>query len=879
MTLKALIKRPLLRLLLLLKLLALVTLFFFMSSLKLTAVYAEGRIAVLEVKVNKHKGVSALNNFEARALTDELRSLALAMGTYEVLTKENITVLLPPDTKLEDCVGSCEVEVGQKLGVSYIITAEAGRISGELDLLIRLYDTRNGSLINQVNLTGQDAKSLREEIKREGRALFSKLALRDVVASKLDTLLFLTVSPAKTQLSIDGKPILLSDLKREGDGYLLPVVPEVKHRLIASRTGYMSAKEEVLIGEGRVETLNINLSKRLKSSERVCEPSKGRRCEADLFVYTTPPGARLYVDGELYQEEGSAQPTLTESDNPDTPNIGMRRLKLTAGAHLIEARIPRYVTAKREVNLSLGDWNKDMEANPMRLTPNFGELRVVTNPPQAIIELDGRIVSQRGSWSDNELQVGAHKLKVSAPLHLPHEQLVLVSRQKSREVNVKLTPAYAHLLIQPRDLDGSAVVGAKVELDQDRRRSATVDREGVVRFKQVEHGKHLVRVTHPLYEPFSLQLEVPTGGQQLRFPINLKARYGLVSVSAAGGVEASAYLSNGRLLGELPLKDVKIPRGRQELRVQPKDAEKYIPVDLSVTLSSRERKDFGDVVLKPRLGEVVINTKPYGGLVSIDGEPRGKAPLKLKLSQGEHTLSVSMREYDTYTQRFRVVEGERVELGANLGQNPTLKVSCSPSEAMVWVNGLPLGPSPQRYSARPKVWYVKCTLGDAEVSKSLRLQMGESRTLTLSISTTQLQNLEAKGALMRKTGWSLLGLSALSAVGGGVSYGVFQQGALDDREASYQRFLVSGPTDEPSAKRALLEADQSAIMWGQVSAGALITSALTGAAGGLLLWLAPEVKTKVKTSDAQTSPRGSVKERARRAQEKMKTGARSAKQR
>lgn len=37
-----------------------------------SAAWAEGKIAVLKVQVNKHKEVSALNPFEARAPTDEL---------------------------------------------------------------------------------------------------------------------------------------------------------------------------------------------------------------------------------------------------------------------------------------------------------------------------------------------------------------------------------------------------------------------------------------------------------------------------------------------------------------------------------------------------------------------------------------------------------------------------------------------------------------------------------------------------------------------------------------------------------------------------------------------------------------------------------------
>jgi len=843
------------------------------SLLWVSAAWAEGRIAVLEVQVNKHKGVSALNPFEARALTDELRSLALALNTYDVLTKENMTVLLPPETKLEDCTGECEVEIGRKLGVTYIITAEVGRISGEIDLLVRLYDTQTGLLINQLNLTGKDALSLRSSIKSEGRRLFSKLALRDVASTKLDTLLYLTLRPAQLQLSIDSKPIILSDLQREGEGYLLPVVPEVKHKLVASLPGYIDAREEVFVSEGRVETINIELAQRLKpTDDQRCDPARDRKCEANLFVYTTPPGAAIYVDGALYKEAGSAQASFTESENPDTPNLGMKRIKVTPGPHLIEARIPRFLPARREVNLKRGAFdNSTLRERPLTLTPNYGELRVEASPSEAMIEVNGELVSKTSTWRDAEMKVGAHKLKVFAPKHLPHEQLVLVTRGQTKTVPIKLTPNYSNLIIRPRGPDGSSVVGARVQLDQDRRTAQRVDQTGVVRFAQVEYGKHTLQVSHHLYDPFTLQFEAQTGGREVRLPINLKARYGLVSMRSASNVPARVYLENGALLGELPLTQVKIPRGRQELRVQPLNTERYSPLDLNVTLATLESKDLGNVVLEPRMGEVMITSKPYGATVKVDGEVKGVTPLKLELFQGKHVLNVSLREYDTFKQQFRVTEGELLDLDVNLGQNPTVKVICSPSEAMVWVNGVPRGRSPQRYSARPSRWLVKCALGDAEVSKSVQLQMGESKTLSLTISSDHINKLKARGEVMKTIGWSLLGASALTALGSGLSYGVFQQGALEEREASYQRFVLASPLEESAARQALLEADQSAVTWGQVSVGTLVTSLITGAAGGLTLWLAPDVSASSRSpKSSQSSNASSLKKRAQQAQDQLK---------
>ena len=77
---------------------------------------AGDRLAVLDVKANSGNGGKILNPFEIKTLTNDLRRLALEYGGFEVMTDKNIVDLLPPETKIEDCIGECEVQTGRMLG-------------------------------------------------------------------------------------------------------------------------------------------------------------------------------------------------------------------------------------------------------------------------------------------------------------------------------------------------------------------------------------------------------------------------------------------------------------------------------------------------------------------------------------------------------------------------------------------------------------------------------------------------------------------------------------------------------------------------------------------------------------------------------------------
>ncbi len=114
------------------------------------------RLAVLDFKVTKIQGKSVVSSYEAEALTGALRAVIADLDLYVVINDENIYELLPPGTRLEDCVGKCEVETGRLLGAHYMLTGVIGKLGGNYDLLIRLYDTQSSGLLSSKNVGGKE---------------------------------------------------------------------------------------------------------------------------------------------------------------------------------------------------------------------------------------------------------------------------------------------------------------------------------------------------------------------------------------------------------------------------------------------------------------------------------------------------------------------------------------------------------------------------------------------------------------------------------------------------------------------------------------------------------------------------------------------------
>ena len=228
--------------------------------------YAKDRLVVLNVKVNRDRARLVIKPFEAKTLTNELRAVALEYGGFDVMTNENMLDLLPPNTRIEDCVGECEVETGRLVGARYLITGEIGRTGRELDLLIQFYETRGGTLIGSKNVSARDVKSLKAQIRSQAPKLFSKLAMQSALTrQRNETLLFLRIDPpkVKARVKLDARYLDLDDpqIRKKGGGYLIPITPNEKHQLTVSAGGYMSAEEEMVVGEGGVGNLSVRLAK------------------------------------------------------------------------------------------------------------------------------------------------------------------------------------------------------------------------------------------------------------------------------------------------------------------------------------------------------------------------------------------------------------------------------------------------------------------------------------------------------------------------------------------------------------------------------------------------------------------------------------------
>lgn len=121
-------------------------------------------------------------------LTNVLREQAVkelpAAKNFTIMTRENITAMLPPDKSIEDCEGSCIVETGKNIAADYICQARVSSFNGNLTLSAELYETAGNKLIASFNGLGVNLNGLLNLIIQKSPAFFRSIKDNEVATNK-----------------------------------------------------------------------------------------------------------------------------------------------------------------------------------------------------------------------------------------------------------------------------------------------------------------------------------------------------------------------------------------------------------------------------------------------------------------------------------------------------------------------------------------------------------------------------------------------------------------------------------------------------------------------------------------------------------------------
>ena len=204
----------------------------------------------------------------------------------------------------------------------------------------------------------------------------------------------------------------------------------------------------------------------------------------------------------------------------------------------------------------------------------------------------------------------------------------------------------------------------------------------------VRPGRHEVELRLPGYAPYRATVNARPGERVRVFArlVPEPKKEGVLSV-ASSPQGAEVYV-DGALRGRTPLA-LRLPEGRYQVELR---LPGYAPYRVEVRVREGERAQvFARLVPLPREGTLVLEARPEGAEVYVDGRLVGRAPLSLSLEAGLHEVRLLAPGYAEYRARVEVRPEETLRLSVELVPlRATLEVYVN-VEARVFLDGEEVG--------------------------------------------------------------------------------------------------------------------------------------------------------------------------------------------
>ncbi len=194
---------------------------------------------------------------------------------------------------------------------------------------------------------------------------------------------------------------------------------------------------------------------------------------------------------------------------------------------------------------------------------------------------------------------------------------------------------------------------------------------------------------------------------------------------------AEVYL-DGSFQGRTPLTLTPRP-GRHEVEVR---LSGYRPYRIAVNLSpGQEVRVFAELVPERRMGTLFVDSSPGGAEVYVEGQPRGRTPLRLTLEEGRYRVEVRLPGYAPHLAEVRVERDKETRLLATLRPlTGVLDLRVTPPSAQVYVDGAYRGQGPLRLELSPGAHDLLVTApGFRDYRTTVEVRPGETRTLEVRL--------------------------------------------------------------------------------------------------------------------------------------------------
>jgi hypothetical protein len=387
---------------------------------------------------------------------------------------------------------------------------------------------------------------------------------------------------------------------------------EGKYSFEISKEGFEMVKQEVSLRKDT--TIAVNLKAGL---------SKGKmKLPGIISVFSVPEGAKVYLND---QEVGVT---------PYTDQV-------ISGAYTIRIYKELYQAFHSTIAIKEGETK---ELPNITLPSNFGILSVSTDPQDAKIYLDGKLVKEK--LSEQKIEAGKHTIKVSADSYYDSLQTFNIINGQKHKIMLRLKPAFGTIKIF------SMPEAAMISIDGENIGKAPVENV------KLSKGEHIISAS--LGDLFSEAEEKITISEGMTYQktLILSQNFGTLMLTSDGAklYVNDKYVGINQYEAKLKHRTYKV----NAVKVNHKDANQTVFITKSETKRIKLEPS-------PIMGSVSVFTKPEtetkGAEIFMNETKINKtSPAVFPYIIGTYSLTIKKNGFDETTQQIKVSEGQNTKI-------------------------------------------------------------------------------------------------------------------------------------------------------------------------------------------------------------------------
>lgn len=306
-------------------------------------------------------------------------------------------------------------------------------------------------------------------------------------------------------------------------------------------------------------------------------------------------------------------------------------------------------------------------------------VEVLVSPVPETVSVDGGLVFKFGPRY--LLRPGSYRVRATLHEYEPLDAEIQVSDQRAQTFQLAMVRLPDRLFVATGSLEDADVL-----LDGETAGQTPLEDY------PLRPGRYRLQIVADRYVSYAEDLDVEGGGSEIRRQIELVPDWASVTISSEppGGT----VLVDGNEVGQTPLQ-FELRSGRHEVEVR-KDGFKTFRETLDVEPATAIQMP--RIVMRPSDGTLVVKSKPDGATVLVDGQYRGRSPLRLELDPGrDYRVEISQAGYKSAARTVQLRSGqtrtETVPLEAVTG---IVALMVAPGDVELVLDGKSLGPAPER---------------------------------------------------------------------------------------------------------------------------------------------------------------------------------------